>query len=457
MDDPIEVPPTTASHVVAMPYPGRGHVNPMMSLCKLLLSKNSDILVTFVVTEEWLGFIGSDPKPDNIRFATIPNVIPSEHGRANDFVTFVEAVMTKMEAPFEDLLNRLLPPPTVIIYDTYLFWVVRLANKRSIPVASFWPMSASFFAVLKHYHLLEQNGHYPVNVSEDGEKRVDYIPGNSSIRLADFPLNDGSWRNRRLLELSLNAIPWMQKSQYLLFPSIYELEPRAIDALKSEFSIPIYTVGPAIPSFGNSLIDDIGYFQWLDNQPSGSVLYISQGSFLSFSNEQIDEIAAGVRESGVRFLWVQPGESDKLKEMCGDRGLVLAWCDQLRVLQHHSIGGFWSHCGWNSTREGVFSGVPFLAFPILMDQPLNGKLIVEEWKVGWRVKKEVKKDTLITKDEIANLIKRFMHLGGDEVRDMRKRSRELKQICHRAIASGGSSESNINAFLLHILQDAKPH
>ena len=81
----------------------------------------------------------------------------------------------------------------------------------------------------------------------------------------------------------------------------------------------------------------------------------------------------------------------------------------------------------------------------------------EEWKVGWRVKKEVKKDTLITKDEIANLIKRFMHLGGDEVRDMRKRSRELKQICHRAIASGGSSESNINAFLLHILQDAKPH
>lgn len=116
--------------------------------------------------------------------------------------------------------------------------------------------------------------------TEDGEKRVDYIPGNSSIRLADFPLNDGSWRNRRLLELSLNAIPWMQKSQYLLFPSIYELEPRAIDALKSEFSIPIYTVGPAIPSFGNSLIDDIGYFQWLDNQPSGSVLYITEGSFL---------------------------------------------------------------------------------------------------------------------------------------------------------------------------------
>ncbi|CAJ1970680.1 unnamed protein product [Sphenostylis stenocarpa] len=447
-----------ACHVVAVPYPGRGHVNPMMNLCKLFLSKNSDIVVTFVVTEEWLGFIASDSKPDNIRFAAIPNVIPSEQGRANDFVTFLESVMTKMEAPFEDLLSRLHAPPTVIIYDTFLFWVVRVANARNIPVASFWPMSTSIFAVLKHYHLLQRNGHYPVNVSEDGEKRVDYIPGNSSIRLADFPLNDETWRSRRLLELALNVITWVQKAQYLLFPSIYELEPRAIDALKAEFSIPVYSVGPAIPCYDNGHIDASkhGYFQWLDNQPSASVLYISQGSFLSVSNEQFDEIAAGVGDSGVRFLWVQPTENGRLKELCGDRGLVLPWCDQWRVLQHPAIGGFWSHCGWNSTREGAFSGVPFLALPIFMDQPLNGKLIVEEWKVGWRVKNEVKKDTLIRKDEICRLIRKFMDVGSDEVRDMRKRSRELKLLCHSAIASGGSSETDINAFLSQILHGAKP-
>lgn len=164
--NPIPAPPTIASHVVAVPYPGRGHVNPMMNLSKLLVSENPNILVTFVVTEEWLGFIESEPKPqNNIRFASIPNVIPSEEGRANDFVGFLEAVMTKMEDPFERLLDRLEPPPTVIVHDSYLFWVVRVANRRNIPVASFWPMSASFFAVLKHYHLLEQNGHYPVNVS----------------------------------------------------------------------------------------------------------------------------------------------------------------------------------------------------------------------------------------------------------------------------------------------------
>ena len=300
--------------------------------------------------------------------------------------------------------------------------------------------------------------------TENGDKRVDYIPGNTSIRLADFPLNDESWRSRRLLQLALDVIPWLQKAQYLLFPSIYELEPRAIDALRKEYTIPIYTIGPAIPYFGhgNNITTisanngDLGYMHWLDNQPSGSVLYVSQGSFLSTSRDQIDEIAGGLRESGVRFLWVQRGEASKLKEMCGDKGLVLPWCDQLRVLSHDAVGGFWSHCGWNSTREGVVSGVLFLAFPLFMDQPLNGKYIVEDWKVGWRVKKEAKQGTLIRRDEIASLVRKCMDLDSVEGREMRKRARELQQVCQHAIADGGSSEANMNAFMRDALRGAKP-
>ena len=81
--DSVEAEASTLYHVVAMPYPGHGHINPMMNLCKILASKtnetiNIDIIVTFVVTEEWLGFIGAEPKLDNIRFATVPNVVPSE-------------------------------------------------------------------------------------------------------------------------------------------------------------------------------------------------------------------------------------------------------------------------------------------------------------------------------------------------------------------------------------------
>ncbi|KAK4274859.1 hypothetical protein QN277_018027 [Acacia crassicarpa] len=459
----MDPPPPMDGHVVVMPYPGRGHINPLMHLCNILLSKNSNILFTVVVTEEWHRFIGSDPKPHNIRLRTIPNVIPSEHGRGNDMAAFLDAVMTKMEAPFEHLLDQLDPPPTFIVYDSYLFWVVGVGNRRNIPVVSFYPMSASFFSVMYHYHLLEQNGHYPVNLSENGDERVDYIPGLSPTRLADLPLNDGSLKSRKLLYWSLKAPQWALKAQYLLFPSILELESQVIHALKSVSSIPIYTVGPVTPYLKHNPSsttanheNDHTYMKWLDTQPSGSVLYISQGSFLSASTAQLEEIVAGLRASGVRFLWIAREESLKLNETLGDLGLVLPWCDQLRVLSHSAIGGFWSHCGWNSTREGAFCGLPFLAFPLIMDQPLNSKLIVEDWNIGWRVKKEVKEDVLVTRDEVAGVLKRFMDLSSEEGREMRKRTKRVQQICQLAVAEGGSSETNINAFLRDLFQSGKP-
>ncbi|XP_054793824.1 UDP-glycosyltransferase 87A1-like [Prosopis cineraria] len=456
--------PPMDGHVVVVPYPGRGHINPLMHLCNLLLSKNSNILFTCVITQEWHGFIGSDPKPVNIRLKTIPNVIPSERGRGNDMVGFLDAVMTRMEAPFEQLLDRLHPPPTFIIYDTYLFWVVGVGNRRNIPVASFFPMSASFFSVLYHYRLFEQNGHYPANLSENGDERVDYIPGLPPTRLADFPLNDGSWQSRKLLHWIAKAFQWVLKAQYLLFPSILELESQAIHALKADFPIPIYTIGPAIPHLSlkhnpSSCItdqNDPSYMKWLDTQPSGSVLYVSQGSFLSASTAQLEEIVAGLQASEVRFLWIARGENLKLKETCGNMGLVCSWCDQLRVLSHPAIGGFWSHCGWNSTREGAFAGVPFLAFPLIMDQPMNCKLIVEDWKTGWRVKKGVKEGVLVTRDEVAGILKTFMDLSSDEGRELRQRARQVQQICRLAIADGGSLETNVNAFLRDLLQCGKP-
>lgn len=156
---------TKRCHVVAVPYPGRGHINPMLNLCRLIASRRADILITFVVTEEWLGFLGSESRPATVNFCAIPNVIPSELVRADDFLGFVEAVMTVMEAPVERILARLEPPASLMICDTLLTWVVEFGNRRNIPVASFWPMSATVFSMYYHFDLLVQNGHHPTNLS----------------------------------------------------------------------------------------------------------------------------------------------------------------------------------------------------------------------------------------------------------------------------------------------------
>ncbi|PNX99991.1 UDP-glycosyltransferase 87A1-like protein [Trifolium pratense] len=171
----------------------------------------------------------------------------------------------------------------------------------------------------------------------------------------------------------------------------------------------------------------------------------------------MDEIAAALKDSGVRFLWVTRDETQRLKEMCGKMGYVVTWCDQLRVLLHPSIGGYWTHCGWNSVIEGIFSGVPFLTFPIAMDQPMISKIIVEDWKIGWRVKKDDKLDTLVTREEIVVLIRKFMDLDSDLGSDLRKRAKELQLLCQDAIKKGGSSETNINAFLKNIFESGLAH
>lgn len=161
-------PTAFACHVAAIPYPGRGHINPMFNFCYLLASMRDDVLITFVLTQEWLGFIGSDPKPPNLRFFSIPNVIPSELARAADFPGFWEAVMTKMEDPCERLLDRLKPPVTAIVADTFLSWAVGMGNRRNIQVASLWPMSVSEFYHLDNLIVQAQNS--PTDMSEQSTR-----------------------------------------------------------------------------------------------------------------------------------------------------------------------------------------------------------------------------------------------------------------------------------------------
>lgn len=442
-------------HVLAMPFPGRGHINPTMNLCKLLALTKPNILITFVVTEEWLGYIGADPTPPNLRFATIPNVIPSERLKAADFRGFSEAVVTKMEAPFEQLLDRLQPPVTAIIGDLELRWPIAVGRRRNIFVASLWTMSATFFSMLYRADISARVRRLPTNWFGHGDE-VDQISGLSSTHKADlgkvFEENDS-----RVMEIILDCISRVPKADCLLFTSFYEFEPEMVEILKLELPFPIYTIGPAIPYFELENVPQVAnndgrnYQQWLDCQPADSVLYISLGSFLSVSASQMDEIASGLRNSGVRFLWVARGDAPRLKEQCGEKGLVVPWCEQLKVLCHSSVGGFWSHCGWNSTLEAVFAGIPMLTFPLFLDQNPNSTHIVEDWKIGCRVQRtKVGTETLIVKEEISEIVRRFMDLSSSEGKQMRDRAKKLKDICHRATLEGGSSRHNLDEFIRSI-------
>ena len=146
---------------------------------------------------------------------------------------------------------------------------------------------------------------------DQGEEHVDNILGISSNHLEDlrtvFHENDP-----RGMEMVMECISKGSKAQYLLINSVYELEPQAFDTLKAIFHFS--AIGPAIrymefelehsSSITTTSDNNPDYLKWLDSQSAGSILYISLGSFFVLTDTQMDEFAAALRNSGVRFLWV---------------------------------------------------------------------------------------------------------------------------------------------------------
>jgi hypothetical protein len=132
----------------------------MVNLCRLLAARDG-VTATVVLTEEWLGLVGAPAGAlsPRVRFEAIPNVVPSEHGRAGDMVRFVEAVYTRMEAPFERLLDQLLAAPLApaaiaIVADMFVPWTVAVGARRGVPVCVICPLSATMFAVQYNFHRL---------------------------------------------------------------------------------------------------------------------------------------------------------------------------------------------------------------------------------------------------------------------------------------------------------------
>lgn len=89
-------------------------------------------------------------------------------------------------------------------------------------------------------------------------------------------------------------------------------------------------------------------------------------------------------------------------ERVEERGIVVdGWSPQAKILQHPSTGGFVSHCGWGSVMESIYYGVPLLALPMHLDQPVNARLAVE---IGVGIEIMRDQDGQIKREEVAKAI-----------------------------------------------------
>ncbi|CAK7348753.1 unnamed protein product [Dovyalis caffra] len=144
----------------------------------------------------------------------------------------------------------------------------------------------------------------------------------------------------------------------ILLNSFIDLEADTIKAMQDEEigKIPlIYPVGPIIQSGSTSGINRSECLNWLDDQPKGSVLYVSFGS---------------AKSSTFLFIFFPKRFLDRNK----DQGLVVpSWAPQIHVLSHSSTGGFLTHCDCNSTPESI------VAWPLHAEQKMNAVLLSERF------------------------------------------------------------------------------
>ena len=195
--------------------------------------------------------------------------------------------------------------------------------------------------------------------------------------------------------------------------------------------------------------EDEACIRWLNDKPSGSVVYVSFGSLVALESDQMEEIAWGLNDSsGSHFLWVVK-ESEKPKlpkdflDISHGKGLVVAWCNQLQVLNHESVGCFVTHCGWNSTVEAVSLGVPMVAVPQWTDQPTDAKYIKDVWKIG--VKAEADEKGLVRRETLKKCIEDVMN--SERGKEMKMNAMTFKSLASKACDEGGSSDKNIDDFV----------
>ncbi|WOL06193.1 hypothetical protein Cni_G14925 [Canna indica] len=234
-----------------------------------------------------------------------------------------------------------------------------------------------------------------------------------------------------------------------------------------------FAIGPLNPIISNKAAGGGGRrhacMDWLDQQLPASVLYVSFGTTSTFSDEQVAELAAGLEASGQRFLWVLrdadradiyadsdegTGEKENLpseyyRRVEGRGKVVCGWAPQLEILSHPSTGGFMSHCGWNSCVESFSAGVAILAWPMHSDQPRNAVLVTHVLRVGFPVHDWERRAELVPAEAIRRSVERLLS-GGAEGEEVRRRARELGDEVRRAMAEGGSSKADLDAFVAHI-------
>ncbi|XP_062152315.1 7-deoxyloganetin glucosyltransferase-like isoform X1 [Alnus glutinosa] len=479
MDSKI-VEATDKPHAVCIPCPVQSHIKAMLKFAKLLHCKGFHI--TFVNTEfNHQRFLKSggpkslDGLPD-FQFKTIPDGLPpSDSNATQDIDALSESIMENLLAPFSDILVKLNTatsnnlPVTCIIADGFLAFTHIAARELGIPIVMLFTVSACSLMGFMQFPRLRDKGLTPLKDESyltNGylDTVLDWIPGMRDIRLRDLPSYVRTTDpNDPVFKATIEAVERAPAAAGIVVHSFDALEQEVLNALSSMLPR-VYAIGPQqlllnhapndpLKSTGYSLWkEETDCLNWLNSKAPNSVIYVNFGSITVMTPQQLVEFGWGLAKSKFMFLWIiRPdlvaGDSSilppELLEETKGRGLIASWCPQEEVLNHSSIGGFLTHCGWNSTMESLCAGVPMLCCPFFADQQTNCKYACNEWGIGMEI------DNGAKRGEVEKIVRELME--GNRGKKMKKKVMEWKKLAEEATGPHGSSSINLDKLVNEVL------
>ncbi|KAL9244898.1 hypothetical protein vseg_018614 [Gypsophila vaccaria] len=470
-------------HIVCIPAPAQGHINPMFKLAKLLHSNN--FYITFVHSEFNYARLSNSldsnsPTLEDFRYETIPDGLPPENKRGvHDLPELCrslsspgplnDAVKSILENLRDSSCTGLVPPISCVITDAHMPCTYEIGEELGIRVLVLFTTSASAALGFLYYEDLAKRGIFPLKDESyltNGflDTQVDWIPGlKSGAKLKHLP---SFFRATDPMDIMFNysiaTANQAIKSKSLILNTFDDLDGQVLEGIK--IKIPsLCTIGPLnllcqqhnVQEYGSNLWkEDTSCLSWLDKRSPNSVIYVNYGSLTTLTATELEEFAWGLANSKQYFLWVIRNDliygdskilSEEYMEEIRDRGLVSSWCPQEKVLQHPSVGGFLTHCGWNSTLESISEGIPVICWAFFADQQTNCFYACDDWGIGVELGEgEVKRGRV---EEVVRVM--MVSAKGEEVR---KKAREWKKKAQDATTLGGSSYNNFEKLVKCIIE-----
>ncbi|KAJ0093005.1 hypothetical protein Patl1_26894 [Pistacia atlantica] len=451
----IEQRPCGETHILCFTYPAQGHLNPFIQLCKRLAAKGLKVTLISTILSSTKLIRTQD---SSINVELIPSGFKDSETRNID--TFFDRYKVSVSQTLAEFIEKQLSseyPPKFLIYDSILPWAFDVARRFGVDGVPFFTQPWCVNVI--YYHFFKGTFKVPL------EEPTVSLPSMPPLRVNDLPsFLDETGPYPFFKDVVINQFTNIEEPKWILSNTFDKLEDEQLKWVASRYTN--FTVGPTIPSmyldkrFENDKDYGISFFnpntdtcmKWLDSKETGSVVYVSFGSLAALDKEQMEEVAWGLKRSNSFFLWVvRETESEKLpknfSEETFEKGLVVSWSPQLEVLAHRSVGCFMTHCGWNSTLEALSLGVPMVAMPRWSDQTTNAKFIEDVWQVGVRVR--VNEKGIVTREEIELCIREVME--GQRSKNIRRNSEKWKELAKEAVDEGGSSDKNIEEFVVKLV------